>query len=257
MSSEPSASFLEILQFLGGSALLLAIAGFLAKRWLEQLLDRDRQRFTSELTLQLEGVRQQLSLDRERYSRDYGLFAERRNQVYADTYVAFEKARGTFSGQFAKLVITRNFAGAAEVDLRHMAESLTRLAPNERRRLYELLDTPGMLHPAGELATRLFEKDWLRRAIDDHREFRNFSVTNSLYYSRDIETLIAKARDAFSILVISAEDRIAEEEPREYMVPAAAVERLADLAERMRSTMRAEMQAGFTPTPPAPETRHP
>jgi hypothetical protein len=210
-------------------------------------LDRQLEEHRTNLTQQLEGVRQTLALERDRYSHDYSLFAARRNEVYAETYALLERARGAFGAQFSKLIAVRDFKGAAAVDLRHLATTLTRISENERRRLLELLDTSGMLPAAGELATRLYEKDALRRANDDFSAFRNATVLHSLYFTPTVEDILDKARESLALLSVFTDERIDEEEPREYKKPAETMRTVDRIASELRHQMRAEMQAGFKP----------
>jgi hypothetical protein len=58
-------------------------------------LDKQLESHRHDLTTSIEGLRQALAIDRERYSREYGLFATKRNELYAETFALLEKARGS------------------------------------------------------------------------------------------------------------------------------------------------------------------
>ena len=77
-----------------------------------------------QLEQQLELVRQSLALTRERHSHDYGLFAARRNEVYAELYGLLERAAGAYGGHFAVISSYREFSRTGKPSLESLAKSL-------------------------------------------------------------------------------------------------------------------------------------
>jgi hypothetical protein len=205
----------------------------------------DLERYKSELTRQLEGVRQGLALNHERYSRDYALFATRRNEVYAETYGLLERARGAYGAHFARLLITRDFRESDAADIRRLAKNLKYIIDSEREQLTGLLDTPGQLRDAGELATRLYERNGLRAAQRAFRFFGNAAVLHSLYFSSAVEQALETTRHTLAALSTFADERIEDREPREYRKSSEAMEDLDRHANNLRRLMQREMREGF------------
>jgi hypothetical protein len=67
-------------------------------------LDVQLEEYRQGLTGQIEQLRHGLATERERSSKDYGLFVERCNEIFAETYSLFEKARGGCADHFASLI---------------------------------------------------------------------------------------------------------------------------------------------------------
>ena len=210
-------------------------------------LDRQLEDYRNDLTAQLEVVKQTLAFQRERFSQDYGLFAARRNEIYAETYSLLERARGAFGAHFSALLVTRDFGRSPEPDLRHLASYLTRISEDERAGLLALLDS-ARVREAGALGTQLFERDALRRAQDDFSAFRNASVIHSLYFSVVVEEIVTAAMQPLALLSVFADERIAEEryrEGRDYRRSSEAMKEVDSIVGRLRRQMREEMRAGF------------
>lgn len=210
-------------------------------------VDKQLESYRSDLALGMENLRQTLAFDRERYSQDYGLFASRRNEIYADTFSLLQKAHGGFASTFAKLLSYRDFSESSVPDLRHLADRLELVSANERACLKEAIDA-GSTDLARKLANQLNERDELRRANRWFYDFRNACTLNALYFSPDVDVLLSQAIRPLAVLSTIADEIIAEEGVnRRDAYP--LVEQLDDLTARIRHTMRDEMQAGFKGEP--------
>lgn len=224
-------------------------------------LDRQLEEYRLGLTGQIEQLRHALAGERDRSSKDYGLFAERRNQVYAETYSLFEKARGGFAGHFATLIQTREFKGASEPDLRHLTKSLELITEGERDSLSGALSMH-QLDKAGQIATVLFERDSLRRANQAFYEFKRAWVLHALYFSSQVSDVLGEAIQTLAPLSVFA-DELIEEGGRDRITTkdrrrrADLVEKLDSLSPRLRNAMRGEMQPEATRIVTAPDTELP
>lgn len=198
-----------------------------------------------ELDKQLEEFRKALALQQERYSRDYGLFAARRNEVYAETYSLLEKARGLFDPHLSPLSIGPDFSKALGADLMKFAHTDSEVGPAEREELLACLAGEGDLERARGLASELAEKTSLRRAHAAFRDFKNAFVLNGLYYSQQVTEQLALATGVLSTVATWARE-VKVLESVDLGTKAAKAAELDDIAADLRHTMRAEMQAGFS-----------
>jgi len=213
-------------------------------------LDKQLEIHRRDLTAGMEGLRQALAIDRERYSRDYGLFATKRNEVYAETFALLEKARGAYASKFAKLLSYRDFSRSPKADLVNLANRLELISASERQRLNSLIESDD-LDKARKLANNLNERDELRRANRTFMEFRNACTLNALYFSPAIDALLAQALRPLGMLSIFADEIIDEEEfKRGDAYP--HVEKVDELTATIRNLMREEMQEGFRATKTIP-----
>lgn len=210
----------------------------------KHLLDKQLAEHTALISRELEGVKQSLALTRERYAKDYGLFAERRNQIYSETYSLLEVAHGALAAHFGLVTEDRVFDRSPAADLRHLAKRLTQISEAEREQLNHHISANELVR-AGELGTTLFKKDALRNAQIAGRAFRNASVLHSLYFSPAVEEILEKARLPVSMLEIYADEAIDGESPPRKEA-AERVKELKSVCVQLRDTMRAEMQAGFS-----------
>lgn len=210
------------------------------------------------LDRQLEEYRLGLSAQIERTSKDYGLFAEKRNEIYAETYSLFEKARGGYAGHFASLIQTRDFSRSPEADLRHLTKSLEYITEGERQSLSDALDMQNW-GKAREIANEIYERDSLRRANNAFYELKRAWVINALYFSTAVNDVILEAVQILASLSVFADEiieegksvRITTEDRRNR---AGKVEKLDALAPRLRNAMRDEMQPESTRLVTAPDT---
>ena len=213
---------------------------------LELQLEGHRTMLKADFEKELEKVRQSLALDRERYSRDYELFATRRFQVYADTYGELQKAIGGYAGHLGTMFDRRDYSYSPEVDLRDVAERLELITAAERHELVARLDA-GQLRDARELATTLHERESVRRAHVAFRDFKRVWVLNALYFSPDVEALLLQAVHHLAALSLCA-DEIIEERPVQRVKAAESLQK-ADVANAdLKKLMRTELQHGFSPT---------
>lgn len=209
-------------------------------------LDVQLEEYRQGLTGQIEQLRHGLATERERSSKDYGLFAERRNEVYAETYSLFEKARGGYASHFASLIQTRDFSRAPEADLRHLSKSLELITEGERESLAHALD----LHNWGDarkIANELYERNSLRQANQAFYEFKRAWVLNALYYSIPVSDVLVEAIQILAPLSTFADEMIAADERDPIATgdrgkKADLVTKLDSLSPRLRTAMRAEMQ---------------
>jgi hypothetical protein len=112
-----------------------------------------------------------MALDRERYARDYSLFATKRNEVYADTFGLLEKAHGAYSAKFDSLRAYRDYSRSSIADLRNVAKRLELVCDSERQGLIEAIDSDS-IDTARARANALNEHDEFRRANWCFYEFR-------------------------------------------------------------------------------------
>lgn len=258
------------LDYLGGSSIAI---GALVWRFLPSYLERylsarivaaakgavDEQVGKSlaehghELTKQLEQIRQSLALDRERYSRDYGLFAEKRNAVYAETYAALERAAGGFSTHLSALQITTDFRRSPREDLEHLAARLELVSEGERAELRQLLKD-GDLDRARTLANSLHARDGMRRANRAFSDFRNVVVLHQLYFTPEIDELLTKILGVLAHLSVYLDELLDDEKHgrEEYRDREGKLSQMRGLVAEVRTRMRAEMTAGFAGDQSAP-----
>jgi hypothetical protein len=173
-------------------------------------VDKQLESYRTDLATSMEDLRQTLAFDRERYSRDYALFAAKRNDVYADTFSLLQKAHGGFASKFAKLLSYRDFSQSPAQDLRHLAERLELVSASERQSLTDAVDA-GRMDLAGRLANMLNERDELRRANKCFYDFRNACTLSALYFSPAVDGLLSQALQPLAMLSTIADEVIAEE----------------------------------------------
>jgi hypothetical protein len=195
----------------------------------------------------------ELSAGHQRRVHEFGLFAQRRNEIYAETYSLFEKARGGFAQHFATLTQTRDFSRSPEPDLRHLAKKLDAISEGERATLIGALDR-GDLPSARRTANQLFERDSLRSSNRAFYEFKRAWVLHALYFSPEVSDLLQEAIQPLSMLSIFADERIEEDGEEQHGVPdrrrrAELVTQTDALSPRLRAAMRAEMNPTAEPIP--------
>ena len=207
-------------------------------------LDKQLEEYRVGLSTQIEQLRHSLAGERERSSKDYGLFAERRNVVYAETYALFEKARGGFAGHFNPILIKANFSRSPEADLKNVANKLERISEGERESLKGAI-TMHKWGEARELANVLYERDGLRRANDAFNEFQRAAVVHALYFSTAVDDVLVEASQALATLSVYADELI--KEGSESMTFEDRKDRsenmstLRSISARLREAMRKEM----------------
>ena len=215
-------------------------------------LDTQLEDYRVSLGDQAESLRQSLAFERERYARDYGLFAQRRNEVYADVFGLLEKVRGGYGQHFAKLLSHRTFDTSVEPDLRALAGSLELVTDAERLLLLSALDR-GDLTSARKTAAELVERSSLRAANRAFFDFRNACVLHTLYFSPEIDLIIPQILAPLALLSVHADELIAGDhgDGRDGRARGASVDEADGATARLRSQMRSEMQAGFALATPA------
>lgn len=206
-------------------------------------LDKRLEDHRSALVLSLESARQQAALQRERFARDYTLFASRRNEVYAETYSLLEKARGAFSTHFAPISQHQSFERASAVDLASFLANTEFLTEGEKLELKELSGQAD-LTAARRLADVLWGRGVLRRALGRFSDFRVAWVLYALYYSREVDALLKEAIGQFAVLDTLAEELLADRKVT-YQERKPPFEELGRITIRIRDSMREEMQSGF------------
>lgn len=211
-------------------------------------VDVQLERYRAGLASELETLRQTLAYDRERYSRDYGLFAAKRNEVYAEAYSQLERARGGYGSRFAKIQSHRDFSRSPAADLKHVAERLELISEGERAALEQEIDA-GRLDAARMIATSLNEKDELRRANRSFIEFKNSCVLNALYVSLQLNELLTDAIQAMAMLSVYA-DEIIDGESVSYKDTGPHYAKVEKALAQIRVAMREEMHAGFNSSHP-------
>jgi len=245
---------------------LLPIAGYFGLRWMgarisesarggvsiavgkvladHQLpLDRQLADYTALITREMESLRQSLALDKERYSKDYALFADQRNRVYARTFQLLEKARGAFGERFGFLTSSVVFDSSPMADIESVAESLKFISAGERS---ELLDSIRRTDhsSAARLASELMEKSDLRRANHEFLKFKRSWVLHALYFSTDVDRLLGEAVQKLAALSVYADEAIKGHWERKEALESLGA--LQPLSLELRRAMREEMQAGFS-----------
>jgi hypothetical protein len=211
-------------------------------------LDKQLEDYRTDINRQLEVVRHSFASERERYSKDYGLFAESRNKVYAETYASFEAVRGAYHQHFAVVTETTDFSRSPAEDLRHTLASLTQISQSERSALLTQIEND--VSAARATTNLLFVRSSLREANQKFIEFKNAWVLNALYFSPVLNAKLSEAMKPLVSLHFAADEMIeANIRGRRlasgYKDRSELVKQLASLSEQMRDTMRAEMQAGF------------
>jgi len=209
-------------------------------------LDKQLEDHRALLAAQSESVRQALAIQRERYARDYGLFAERRNAVFAEVFGLYEQARGNFARHFASLIVSQDLGSASYADLCALTGELEQITAGERASLQSAL-TQGDLEPARKIATKLVDRDGLRRANVSFQLFKNASVLHALYFTPALDATLKRAIDILAKLSIFADEAISGEHPRgsNRRHCSDLVRELDSISSQLRSEMRAEMQGGF------------
>jgi len=188
----------------------------------------------------------QITAGHQRRLHEFGLFAQRRNEVYAETYSLLEKARGGYASHFDSLISTRDFSDSPEADLRNLAKNLRRITEGERESLTNALDM-NRRDEAGKIANEIYERDSLRRANDAFGEFRGAWVLHALYFSADVNGILTEGSRVLAHLSVFAHEVI-EEGHRARPTPTDRKSRLDyvtqtdEISARLRLAMRAEMQ---------------
>jgi hypothetical protein len=188
----------------------------------------------------------QINAGHQRRVQEFGLFAQRRNEVYAETYSLFEKARGGYASHFAHLIETRDFSRSPEADLRNLAKTLTRISESERETLVHALDGE-RLADARRIANELFERDSLRDANRAFYEFKSAWVLHALYFSPIVSEILAEGAQTLGLLSIFA-DEVIEEGRRsqaggsDRRSRAEQIGKSDQLSVRLRTAMQAEMR---------------
>lgn len=198
-----------------------------------------------ELDKRLEEFRKDLALQQDRYSRDYALFAGRRNEVYAETYGLLEKARGLFAPHLSTITVRPDFSITFGADLISFANSDPDIGPAERETLLDYLKGEGELEQARKFAAETYEKASIRRAQAAFRDFKNACVLNALYYSPPVDGDLTRAVTCLASVAAWAVDTDRLDRVR-LETRTAKLAELDGIAADIRRTMRAEMQAGFS-----------
>jgi hypothetical protein len=197
------------------------------------------------ITGEIESLRQALALDKERYSKDYALFAEQRNAIYASTLRAFELARGAFGDRFGGVTRSTVFDSRHIPDVRALLKTgLKYTSAVERERLSGLLKNE-LWEEAAKCATELLEHDTLRRANRRFTRLKREWILHSLYFSPEVDQLLEEAMQPFASLSVQADEKIDGERvdwkrAREWCLE------LNSIGDKLRTTMRRDMQEGFT-----------
>lgn len=198
------------------------------------------------LTQQIETLRHSLATEREKQSKDYALFAESRNRIYAEVYALFEKVRGHYAFHFSAFRNYQDYSNSPEADLRDIAQRLERLTEGERKDFVEQLDR-GELDAARQTANTLVERDSLRRANREFVDFKNACVVHALYLSSAVEAVTDDGIKALAVFTVHA-DRMIEEGRRppayrgEFQDRSSEIDATDAISARMRDAMRAEMR---------------
>ena len=190
----------------------------------------------------------QINAGHQRRVQEFGLFAQRRNEVYAEAYSLFEKARGGYAQHFASLIQTREFNRSPEADLRHLASSLEQITEGERESLLDAINTHRG-NDARQLANELYERDSLRRANQAFYAFKGAWVLHALYFSSEVSDVLLEAAQTLGLLSVFADEVIEARRGERLPVEdrrnrSEQVNKLDALAPRLRKAMRAEMEPG-------------
>jgi len=217
-------------------------------------LDKQLEIYRIAVLREGDAFRQALGLQAARYSQDYALFATKRNEVYAETYAAFERARGGFAPHFSAITMSPDFSHSAAADLDKFRAS-EHISEGERAELSDLLQRQ-QLDAARRLADTLYKKVSLRKAHIAFRDFKNVCVLNALYYSREVDRVL---QEAISVLARMAAYSIDLDslERAQYDEKQKLLTQLDAVSGTVRETMRAEMQAGFHTGNPEGSAVHP
>lgn len=183
----------------------------------------------------------------QRQLHDFGLFAERRNRVYAKTYSLLEIARSGYARRFGVLTQTQNFSKSPEVDLRHLARTLTAISEGERANLNGALDE-GRLEAARVIANELHVRDSLRGANRAFDEFKSAWILHALFYSPKVSEILGRASWNLGYLSIFAQDLVEEGDAEVTREERKHRRKLVEDLEVMASELRAIMRAEMNPT---------
>lgn len=226
----------------------LVASGLLASFWLlpkyleKRVTEAARGAVDIAVGKQLADHQQGLAMERERYARDYGLFASKRNEVYAGTFSLLEQARGYYAPHFASLSSHTDFSRSGSQDLVRLADALEFLSETERVSLKEL--TRSDVTAAGQLANSLKRRNDLRHANRVFGEFRNSLVLNALYFDERVETALDGALEALAKISTLA-DELIEGETVSYKDRVPVFNDLENATKQVRLLMSAEIRAGF------------
>lgn len=205
-------------------------------------LDKQLEVHRNALARQADEFRHLLAQETARYSQDYGLFASRRNEVYAETYASFERARGGFAPHFSPITIGPTWDNASGADILKFGRS-EHVSEGERAELSEYVEK-NQLDQARTFAATLYERVSLRQAHEAFRDFKNTIVLNALYYSPDVDRVLTEATTTLARMAAAALDvehlerlRLEHKEPLLRDTDA--------MSSRLRGAMRDDMQAGF------------
>ena len=141
-------------------------------------LDKRLESHRHALARQADDFRHILAQDMARYTQDYGLFASRRNEVYAKTYASFERARGGFAPHFSAITIGPKWEDASGPDMLKFGEA-EQVSEAERAELQAYVSEKH-LDQARRFVAVLYERVSLRRAHEAFRAFKNGIVLNAL-----------------------------------------------------------------------------
>lgn len=235
---------------------LLPLAAVLGVRWLvtrteesakggvslavgKALADHDKV-----ITGEIESLKQVLALDKERYSKDYALFAEQRNAIYASTLRAFELARGAYGDRFGGVTRSTVFDSRHIPDVRALLKTgLKYTSAVERERLSDLLKRE-QWDDAAKCATDLVERDTLRRANRLFTRLKREWILHSLYFSPEVDRLLEEAMHPFASLSVQADEMIDGEKVDWQRSHDWCLE-LRRIGDKLRAAMRKDMQEGF------------
>ena len=207
-------------------------------------IDTRLEEYRSGLMREMESLRQTLALDRERYSRDYGLFATRRNEVYAETFGLLERARGAFAERFAPVTSRRVFHRSPEADLRGLGTRLELINEGERQHFLDLLDQ-GRLDEARKQASILVERESLRQANRAFYDFRNACVLHALYFSPSVDSILSHAVQELGLLSVYADELLDEGETVPPRVLAEQFRKVEAITTSLKRALREDMQGSF------------
>jgi hypothetical protein len=187
----------------------------------------------------------QLNESHQRRVQESGLFAQRRNEVYAETYALFEKARGGFANHFGSLTGMPDLDRSTDPDLRFLVGKLDLISDSERAGFEVALDVRE-LEKARSIASELYERHSLRSAKRLFREFKAAWVVHALYFSPPVDSILAEASHELAIMTVFADDLIKEGKESDSINSrgnrAKTVADLERVSARLRAAMRTEMQ---------------
>jgi hypothetical protein len=197
------------------------------------------------ISAEIESLKQALALDKERFSKDYALFAEQRNAIYANTLRAFELARGAYQDRFGGITRSTAFDNRHIPDVRALlATGLKFTSAVERERLSDLLKREHW-DEAAKYATELLERDTLRRANRRFTQLRRAWVLHSLYFSAEVDQLLDESMSPFASLSVQADEKI-EGEKVDWKRARDWCLELKTISDKLRLAMRKDMQEGFS-----------